>query len=125
MANVSDQTSTKSLADTKRKLLSVGRRREWPKALKRQMVAETLEPGASVSIVARRAHAGRTPGTNLRGAGFRDARLDQADLRDARLGGSFPVRAPGAPPICGVHICAWQGSTARTCPMPIWMASKG
>jgi transposase len=40
--------------DTKRKPLSVGRRREWPEALKRQMVAETLEPGASVSIVARR-----------------------------------------------------------------------
>jgi transposase len=46
--------STNSLADTKLKPLSVGRRREWPEALKRQMVAETLEPGASVSIVARR-----------------------------------------------------------------------
>ncbi len=40
--------------DTKRKPLSVGRRREWPEALKRQMVSETLEPGSSVSIVARR-----------------------------------------------------------------------
>jgi transposase len=40
--------------DTRREPLSVGRRREWPEALKRQMVAETLEPGASVSIVARR-----------------------------------------------------------------------
>lgn len=54
MANDPDQVSTKSLVDTKRKLLSVGRRREWPETLKRQMVAETLEPGASVSIVARR-----------------------------------------------------------------------
>src|SRR5438876_4594911 len=54
MANGSDQVSTKSLADTKRKLLSAGRRREWPEALKRQMVAETLEPGSSVSIVERR-----------------------------------------------------------------------
>ena len=54
MANGSDQVSTKSLVDTKRKPLSVGGRREWPEALKRQMVAETLEPGASVSIVARR-----------------------------------------------------------------------
>src|SRR6266403_1748299 len=54
MANASDQVSTKSLVDTKRKPLSVGRRREWPEALKRQMVVETLEPGASVSIVARR-----------------------------------------------------------------------
>jgi transposase len=33
----------------------VGRRnRRWPEALKRQIVAETREPGASVSIVARR-----------------------------------------------------------------------
>jgi uncharacterized protein YjbI with pentapeptide repeats len=28
---------------------------------------------------------------NVRGAGFRDARLDRADLRDARLGGAFLV----------------------------------
>src|SRR6266849_4556417 len=54
MANDPDQVSTKSLVYTKRKPLSTGRRREWPEALKRQMVAETLEPGASVSIVARR-----------------------------------------------------------------------
>jgi len=54
MANGSDQVSTKGLVDTKRKALSGGRRREWPEALKRQMVAETLEPGSSVSIVARR-----------------------------------------------------------------------
>src|SRR5215207_122304 len=54
MANDPDQVSTKSLADTKRVPLSVGRRREGPEALKRQMVAETLEPGSSVSIVVRR-----------------------------------------------------------------------
>ena len=54
MANDPGQVSTKSLVDTKRKPHSVGRRREWPESLKRQMVAETLEPGASVSIVARR-----------------------------------------------------------------------
>src|SRR5260370_24857810 len=54
MAATANEVSTKSLVDTKRKPLSVGQRREWPEALKRQMVAETLEPGASVSIVARR-----------------------------------------------------------------------
>jgi transposase len=30
------------------------RRREWPEALKREIVAASLEPGASVSVVARR-----------------------------------------------------------------------
>src|SRR6266566_1718807 len=54
MAATANEVSTKSLVDTKRKPLSAGGRREWPEALKRQMVAETLEPGASVSIVARR-----------------------------------------------------------------------
>src|SRR5215204_6474183 len=54
MATDPDQVSTKTLVDTKRKPLSAGRRREWPEALKRQMVAETLEAGSSVSIVARR-----------------------------------------------------------------------
>jgi transposase len=54
MANDPDQVSTKTLVDAKCKLLSVGQRREWPKALNRQMMAEMLEPGASVSIVARR-----------------------------------------------------------------------
>ena len=39
-------------ADRKRSLKGASRRS--PEALKRQMVAETLEPGASVSIVARR-----------------------------------------------------------------------
>jgi len=39
--------------DTKR--ISNGiKRRQWTRALKRRIVAETLEPGASVSIVARR-----------------------------------------------------------------------
>jgi transposase len=33
---------------------SIGKRRQWSEALKRQIVAETLEPGSSVSIVARR-----------------------------------------------------------------------
>lgn len=45
--------STTGLVDTKG---SSGRpkRRLWTEALKRQIVAETMEPGASVSIVARR-----------------------------------------------------------------------
>ena len=39
--------------DTKRSR-SLVQRRSWPEALKRQIVAETEEPGASVSVIARR-----------------------------------------------------------------------
>lgn len=46
------EASTSTLADTKPEPAS-GRRR-WPEAVKRELVAATLEPGASVSIVARR-----------------------------------------------------------------------
>ena len=49
MAEQAEQVSTTGLVDTKQP-----KRREYSEALKRQMVAETQAPGASVSIVARR-----------------------------------------------------------------------
>src|ERR1700745_1055000 len=49
MAERAEQVSTSGLVDTKQP-----KRRQYSEALKRQMVAETLAPGASVSIVARR-----------------------------------------------------------------------
>jgi transposase len=45
--------STNGLVDTKR-FGRLAKRRSWPEALKRQIVAETEEPGASVSVIARR-----------------------------------------------------------------------
>src|SRR3954470_22467521 len=49
-----EEVSTLELVDTSAGRLSGNRRRRWPEALKRQIVAQTLEPGSSVSIVARR-----------------------------------------------------------------------
>src|SRR5215831_17627767 len=49
MAEQAEQVSTTGLVDTKQP-----KRRQYSEALKRQMVAETQAPGASVSIVARR-----------------------------------------------------------------------
>jgi len=53
MAETAAEVSTIGLVDATRSPGSP-KRRQWTKAFKRQIVAETLEPGASVSIVARR-----------------------------------------------------------------------
>ena len=53
MARTGTEVSTNGLVDTKRSP-STPKRRRWSAALKRQIVAETQEPGSSVSIVARR-----------------------------------------------------------------------
>ena len=54
MATDREEVSTSEFVDTMADRISTNRRRRWPEALKRQIVAETLEPGSSVSIVARR-----------------------------------------------------------------------
>jgi transposase len=54
MLNVDSEVSTSDLVDTKQQHPSKRRRRRWSEGQKRQIVAETLEPGSSVSIVARR-----------------------------------------------------------------------
>src|SRR3954452_12614017 len=53
MRSSEEQVSTSRQVDTM-EAREVSRRRRWPEAMKRQIVAETLAPGASVSIVARR-----------------------------------------------------------------------
>jgi transposase len=52
MADQAEQVSTSGLVDTKQP--GAAKRRQYSEAKKRQMVAETLAPGASVSVVARR-----------------------------------------------------------------------
>jgi transposase len=53
MADQAEQVPTTGVVDTKQQP-SLTKRRQYSDALKRQMVAETQAPGASVSIVARR-----------------------------------------------------------------------
>jgi transposase-like protein len=53
MTDRAEEVSTTGLADTKQQPVPT-KRRQYSEALKRQIVAETLEPGSSVSIVARR-----------------------------------------------------------------------
>jgi transposase len=52
MRTTEDQVSTSRQVDTKQ--VPGAKRRRWPEALKRQIATEALEPGASVSVVARR-----------------------------------------------------------------------
>ena len=53
MTDQAEQVSTTGLVDT-RQQPGPTKRRQYSEVLKRQIVAETLAPGASVSIVARR-----------------------------------------------------------------------
>jgi transposase len=53
MGDGAGEVSTYDLVDTKH-AEARRRRRRWPEALRRQIVAETRMPGASVSVVARR-----------------------------------------------------------------------
>src|SRR3954453_20193725 len=53
MRAVAEEVSATGLVDTRR-AVRLAKRRNWPEAFKRQVVAETLERGSSVSIVARR-----------------------------------------------------------------------
>lgn len=53
MAKTATEVSAIGLVDTTQRARRP-KRRQWTEAFKRQVVAETLEPGASVSIVARR-----------------------------------------------------------------------
>lgn len=54
MASDDTEVSASGLVDTSLQHPTVRRRRRWSEAQKREIVAQTLEPGSSVSIVARR-----------------------------------------------------------------------
>jgi hypothetical protein len=89
--------STTGLVDTKP---SPTKRRQYPETLKRQMVAETQAPGASVSIVARRHHVTRRanpPGMRRSGAASAEAVVSGVEF--------FPKRRR----LAAVSECAKRG----------------
>ena len=90
MANDSEQVSTSVLVDTSAGRILGKRRRRWPEALKRQIVAETREPGSSVSIVARR----------------HDVNANQLFLWRRELGSKPPSAAVGSETMLPVEIAA-------------------
>lgn len=98
------EASTSTLADTKS--VPASGRRHWLEAVKRELVAATFEPGASVSIVARRHDVNANQLFKWRRQ-FRD-RSDDASLQAVQMlpveiaspalampGRSAPSRGPG------------------------------
>jgi transposase len=92
------QVSTSGLVDTK--ALADTKRRRSAEALKRQMVAETLEPGASVSIVARR----------------HDVNANQLFKWRRQYGGLAPGPPPEPVRLLPVELAAPPASTGATVP---------
>jgi transposase len=83
------------------------KRRRWPEALKRQLAAETLEPGASVSVVARRhdVNANQLFGWRQRFVG--STRVPVTELLPIEIGPEPP--APVAQPLAGSIEIALSG----------------
>src|SRR5437660_12209183 len=90
MADQAEQVSTTGLVDTKQQP-GASKPRQYSEALKRQMVAETQAPGASVSIVARRHECKQQPTVPMAAAAVAEGRLRLAVVR-VRLRGEGPSR---------------------------------
>ncbi len=88
-----EQVDTKGAGVAEDSPIASGRRR-WPDALKRRIVAETLEPGASVSVVARRHDVNANQVFKWR-RGFAVAAGDA---------GLVPVRVAPASPLAGTGL---------------------
>ena len=84
MSDAEEKSSAESAGLVRR------RRRRWSEAQKRQIVAESHEPGVSVSIVARRYNVNANQV-------FRWRRLFREPARDTGTGGFVPVVVGAAP----------------------------
>src|SRR5258707_3342469 len=95
------------------------RRRQRSEAERRRIVAESFEPGASVSVVARRHDVNanllftwrRRYGTEVQGAGG-SARVGPAGVKQEPMA---PTRAPG-PASEGSNSCPAEGQLPRAAP---------
>ena len=93
MTTENDQVSTSALVDTSEAGKRATRRR-WPEALKRRIVGESLAPGASASVVARRY----------------DVNANQL----FRWRREYEAAGPGAGPAM-VPVAVWPSSPAAAC----------
>lgn len=108
------EVSASSLVDTKQ---AAGKRRRWPKGLKREIVAALAEPGASVSIVARRYDVNanqlfkwrREFGGSSVATTVAPVKLLPVEITPALV----PAEAPGAGPAGSIEIALRGGTKVR------------
>ena len=106
MSKEAREVSTYDLVDSNEDT-TTERRRRWPEALKRQIVAETRMPGATVSIVARRHDVNANQV-------FRWRRLYEAGSRDVEPGFvAVSVRPLPAPADGTIEIELVSGARVR------------
>ena len=108
MAGDQREVSTSGLVDTKQ---AGARRRRWPEAVKRELVAATFAPGASVSTVARRHDVNANQLFKWRRQ-FRDGAPPAAEAEPARL---LPVTIAASPGPAAVV----DGAAARSTAVPM------
>ena len=109
---MSKEVSTHDLVDTREERL-VGRRRRWPEALKRQIVAETRAPGASVSVVARRYDVNANQVFKWRRQYEGPSCSGDPRLVPVSLGTAAERAAPETPPVGTIAIDLVSGARVR------------
>ena len=103
--------STSDLVDT-REEVAAKRRKRWPEAVKRQIVAETRAPGASVSLVARRHDVNANQVFRWRRQ--YEAVADGHEIRLVPVQPSLPSAWPAAPAAAGmIEIELLSGARVR------------